>query len=420
MNLNDLRANAYGNMSQEAKKNNSTGKENSPNNNMNNNIVNHSPLFENVNNKVEKIFKESKKLSSQLKNTSLNSSNDTQKLIKVPATEQPTKKESVYRRVAKFLVLIGVEEAAKVLLHLTSEQTEKIIPEIATIRTISDEEATVILAEFQGLYKHVTEKGGKETARAILEKAYGSEKADELLKKAAPFEGNKPFDYLNDAKAERIKLLLNDESNAVKTLVLSNIDPKKAAEIINLMSTEDKAEIIRRLAKIESISPEILRRVDQSMHEKSNALLDVDKSENIDGRNALAAILKKMNPESENEIIENLIEEDPELGKDLKNRLFTIEDVINSDDKFIQEELRKMSNIEIIQLIAQKSDNFKEKILSCVSAGRRAEIKEDQEISTPIRKSDCDKITNQFFSILRRAYEDGKLIITGRNDDIYV
>lgn len=420
MNLNDLRANAYGNMSQEAKKNNSTGKENSPNNNMNNNIVNHSPLFENVNNKVEKIFKESKKLSSQLKNTSLNSSNDTQKLIKVPATEQPTKKESVYRRVAKFLVLIGVEEAAKVLLHLTSEQTEKIIPEIATIRTISDEEATVILAEFQGLYKHVTEKGGKETARAILEKAYGSEKADELLKKAAPFEGNKPFDYLNDAKAERIKLLLNDESNAVKTLVLSNIDPKKAAEIINLMSTEDKAEIIRRLAKIESISPEILRRVDQSMHEKSNALLDDDKSENIDGRNALAAILKKMNPESENEIIENLIEEDPELGKDLKNRLFTIEDVINSDDKFIQEELRKMSNIEIIQLIAQKSDNFKEKILSCVSAGRRAEIKEDQEISTPIRKSDCDKITNQFFSILRRAYEDGKLIITGRNDDIYV
>lgn len=420
MNLNDLRANAYGNMSQEAKKNNSTGKENSPNNNMNNNIVNHSPLFENVNNKVEKIFKESKKLSSQLKNTSLNSSNDTQKLIKVPATEQPTKKESVYRRVAKFLVLIGVEEAAKVLPHLTSEQTEKIIPEIATIRTISDEEATVILAEFQGLYKHVTEKGGKETARAILEKAYGSEKADELLKKAAPFEGNKPFDYLNDAKAERIKLLLNDESNAVKTLVLSNIDPKKAAEIINLMSTEDKAEIIRRLAKIESISPEILRRVDQSMHEKSNALLDDDKSENIDGRNALAAILKKMNPESENEIIENLIEEDPELGKDLKNRLFTIEDVINSDDKFIQEELRKMSNIEIIQLIAQKSDNFKEKILSCVSAGRRAEIKEDQEISTPIRKSDCDKITNQFFSILRRAYEDGKLIITGRNDDIYV
>ena len=41
--------------------------------------------------------------------------------------------DSVYRRVAKFLLLIGVNEAAKILPHLTAEQTEKIIPELALI-----------------------------------------------------------------------------------------------------------------------------------------------------------------------------------------------------------------------------------------------------------------------------------------------
>ena len=43
-------------------------------------------------------------------------------LIKVP--EQPREKdgkESIYRRVAKFLMLIGVDEAAKILPHLTEE-----------------------------------------------------------------------------------------------------------------------------------------------------------------------------------------------------------------------------------------------------------------------------------------------------------
>ena len=36
-----------------------------------------------------------------------------------------TERDSVYRRVAKFLLLIGVNEAAKVIPHLTDEQTEK-------------------------------------------------------------------------------------------------------------------------------------------------------------------------------------------------------------------------------------------------------------------------------------------------------
>ena len=44
-------------------------------------------------------------------------------------------------------MLIGVDEAAKILPHLTEEQTEKIIPEIASIRYVEPEEATDILKE---------------------------------------------------------------------------------------------------------------------------------------------------------------------------------------------------------------------------------------------------------------------------------
>ena len=414
MNLNDLRAHAYGAAS---------GKENDTSNGAHSNTENEStpqkPLFRDVNAQMDSIFRSSKKLSREEHPNPSNS--NAQTLIKVPADESSAqKKDSVYRRVAKFLVLIGVDEAAKILPHLSPEQTEKIIPEIATIRTISDDEAAVILAEFQGLYKHVTEKGGKETARAILEKAYGSEKAEEMLRKAAPFSGARPFDYLNDAKSERLLLLLNDESNAVKALVLSNIDAKKAADVLNLMTDSDKSDIVKRLAKMQPVSPEVLQRVDQAMHEKALALLENDKSESMDGRNALAEILKKMSPDAESSIISSLSDEDPELGLDLRRRLFTIDDVLNADDKFIQQKLREMQNIDVVKLIAGKPDSFRKKIFGCVSSGRRAEILEEEEISAPLRKADCDSITNTFFSMLRRAYEDGNLIIKGRNDDVYV
>lgn len=374
-----------------------------------NDAENDKPLFKNVNEEVGKIL--DRKATDYLKSGGL---------VKVPVSPKESDgSDSVYRRVAKFLLLIGIDEAAKILPHLSPEQTEKIIPEIASIRSVSPEESEVILEEFRGLLEKSRESGGIETAREILEKAYGPEKAREMLEKAAPFNGSKPFDYLNDADSERIFYLLSDEAEQIKALVLSRLEPEKAASVINLMKPQEKADVVMRLAKMEPVSPEVLHRVDQAMHEKSLAQT-TEKAEKIDGRNALAAILKKMNPVAEDEILANLAEEDPSLGEDLRRRLFTIEDVVNADDKFVQAKLREMSDAEIAMLIAQKPDDFKEKILSCISAGRRQLVREEQEINSPYRRADCERVTSQFFSVLRRAYEHGELIIKGRNEEDYV
>ena len=118
-------------------------------------------------------------------------------LVKIPASS--TEKDSIYRRVAKFLVIVGIDEAAKILPHLTEEQTEKIIPEIASIQKITPEESASILEEFESLVEKAREEGGLETARNILTKAYGSEKAEDMLKKSVKYPDGKPFDYLSDA-----------------------------------------------------------------------------------------------------------------------------------------------------------------------------------------------------------------------------
>lgn len=422
MNMNDMRANAYSqNMGKgaESKKSEEVKPFIPPritkvvsdqeNQKKNDNAKTEKPLFRDVNKEVGKILEE--ETTDYLKSGGL---------VKVPVSpKEADGRDSVYRRVAKFLLLIGIDEAAKILPHLSPEQTEKIIPEIASIRSVEPEEAEVIMEEFHGLLEKSRETTGIEAAREILVKAYGADKAQAMLDKAVPLNGGKPFDYLNDADSERLLYLLSDETEQVQALVLSRLDAKKAASVINLMAPVKKAEVVKRLAKMEPVSPEILRRLDQAMHEKSLSQT-TEKAEKIDGRNALAAILKKMNPEAEDEILSNLAEEDPALGEDLRSRLFTIEDVVNSDDKFIQEKLRDMTEAEIAMLIAMKSDAFKEKILSCISAGRRQLVREEQEINAPYRKSDCERITSQFFSLLRRAYECGELIIKGRNEEEYV
>lgn len=424
MNLEDYRLNAYSAGAGQNKK-----------------LV-HKPVFENVNSAIDRIEKQNKEhaerqnieqakiaaktgtwfekkksaTSDDVKNAAKNLTSGG--LVKIPASS--TEKDSIYRRVAKFLVIVGIDEAAKILPHLTEEQTEKIIPEIASIQKITPEESASILEEFESLVEKAREEGGLETARNILTKAYGSEKAEDMLKKSVKYPDGKPFDYLSDANAERIKVLIDGESDAVKSLVFSQIEPKKAAKVINLMDVDDKKKIVLRLAKMKPVAPEVLAEIDRSLHEKL-LTQNTENSQNMDGRGVLAQILKRMNPSVENSIINTLSEQDPELGEDLRKRLFTEEDVIGSDDRFIQNYLHDMEDRDIAVLIYGKNDAFREKILSDVSKNRRRVILDEESMIHHLTKSDSEKMTSSFYSVLRRAWENGDLRVSGRDEgEVYV
>ena len=424
MNLEDYRLNAYSAGAGQNKK-----------------LV-HKPVFENVNSAIDRIEKQNKEhaerqnieqakiaaktgtwfekkksaTSDDVKNAAKNLTSGG--LVKIPASS--TEKDSIYRRVAKFLVIVGIDEAAKILPHLTEEQTEKIIPEIASIQKITPEESASILEEFESLVEKAREEGGLETARNILTKAYGSEKAEDMLKKSVKYPDGKPFDYLSDANAERIKVLIDGESDAVKSLVLSQIEPKKAAKVINLMDVDDKKKIVLRLAKMKPVAPEVLAEIDRSLHEKL-LTQNTENSQNMDGRGVLAQILKRMNPSAENSIINTLSEQDPELGEDLRKRLFTEEDVIGSDVRFIQNYLHDMEDRDIAVLIYGKNDAFREKILSNVSKNRRRVILDEESMIHHLTKSDSEKMTSSFYSVLRRAWENGDLRVSGRDEgEVYV
>ena len=327
--------------------------------------------------------------------------------------------DSVYRRVAKFLLLIGVNEAAKILPHLTAEQTEKIIPELASIRSVDPDEASVIFAEFQSLLERSRQSGGVQTARTILEKAFGSEKAQAMLEKTVSYPDGTPFDYLQEISAERLSQLLKDESAPVQALVISRLQPSLAASFIKSLDRERQKDIIGRMAKLSSVSSEVVRRVDRAMREKSRTL-STETFTSLDGRGVLAEILKKMDPQSEKSILSVLDENDAELGADVRKRLFTLDDIIHADDRFIQETLRAMSDGELALLIAGKPQEFREKILTNISKGRGDAVLEEEQLKKPIRKRDADEVTDAFFGTLRRAWEQGKLVIKGRDDDVYV
>lgn len=128
-------------------------------------------------------------------------------------------------------------------------------------------------------------------------------------------------------------------------------------------------------------------------------------------------ILKRMDFTAEKEILDDLERFDPALKADLQKNLFTADDVVNCDDRFLQEKLRAMGDKEIAFLIADKGEAFRKIIFANVSVGRGDRILEEESASKPMLRRDVEDVTKHFLESLRVAWQNGSLRVLGRDEE---
>ncbi len=330
--------------------------------------------------------------------------------------------ESNYRKVAKFLVLVGVAEASRILAKLSPDQVEKVSREIATIRRIEDAEAESLLAEFRSLLSGggragaaAHPSGGVETAREVLRAAFGPEKGDALLVKAVPEAAANPFAFLDDFQGDQVSLLLKDESSATAALVLSRVSAKTAAAAMAAMEPLKRLETLRRIGHLGKVDADVIERVATALRDKAR---QVSRSEGsaVDGRAALAEILKRADSSLGERLLDELEANDPELGKDLKERLYTLDDVIKAEDRAVQERLREMENRDIALLLKGRRPSYIEKILSNLSATRRAIVEEERTLLGAVPRKEAEKVAREFLAWFRLGREEGRILLVDDED----
>ncbi|MCK4540981.1 MAG: flagellar motor switch protein FliG [Spirochaetales bacterium] len=321
-----------------------------------------------------------------------------------------------YRKVAKFLLLLGKEDAGRILKHLDPAEIEKITREITGIKGIEKVEADRILEDFGLLArKGVVRQGGAETARTMLSAAFGEERARALLKRVHPFAEDRPFAFLADVENLQIALLLKSESPAVKAIILSHLEAKKASALLKTFSLKDQTEIVLWMARMKPVHPDALVKMEEVLIDRLRTQGRVI-TEEINGPDTLAGILKHMHLSEEETLLQGLESIDPELSKNLRERLFTIDLILKMRDKDLEDILREFAEEEIAVILKGKEDSVKEKILSNVSNRRRVLINEEHECLGKMLKVDVDAATKEFLEYIRTLTEEGKIVIDQKNE----
>jgi flagellar motor switch protein FliG len=210
--------------------------------------------------------------------------------------------------------------------------------------------------------------------------------------------------------------LFKDESPVTVALVLARLSAKVSAETIKKFPPALKPEILRCIAHQSEVAPEVLERVAAAIRERARHLGSSTQDIEIDGMQALAAILKQGDYSFGDRIVNELESESPDIGKDLKERIYTLDDVLSVNDRPLAEKLRAMPEQTIAILMKGRSTEFCEKILSNVSSGRRTLIREESEILGAVSKRDSDAVASDFMTWFRMAREKGELVLSGDKD----
>ncbi|MBO8154432.1 flagellar motor switch protein FliG [Thermovirga sp.] len=322
------------------------------------------------------------------------------------------------RKAAMLLILLGPEKAAKIYKHLDEASIEFLTLEIASVRKITPEERRAVLKEVQEMVmaKEFLGKGGVSYARELLEQALGKERAEELLKRLTSSLQSKPFDFLRTSDPMQLFSFLQGEHPQTIALILSYLPSDKAAAIISGLPGELQADVAFRIAKMDSIAPDVLREAERVLEKKFSAVVGADFSK-AGGIDSIVEIISKAGRKTEKQILEILDEKDPEMAEEIRKKLFTFEDIIKVDDRSLQKILRDIDNKDLAMALKGVSDDLREKFYKNMSSRAVEMLKEEMEYMGPVRLRDVEEAQQKIVGVIRKLEEAGEIVLMGSGDD---
>jgi len=326
------------------------------------------------------------------------------------------------QKAAILLISLGPEISAQVFKHLREDEIEQLTLEIANVRKVDSDEKDKILSEFHqiAVAKEVIAQGGITYAKDILQKALGETKAMDIINRLTANLQVRPFDFARKADPGQILNFIQNEHPQTIALVLSYLEAQQAAMILSALPQESQAEVAKRIAMMDSTSPEVIAQVEQVLEQKLSATVTQDYTQ-AGGIEAIVAVLNGVDRGTERTILDSLEIQDPELAEEIKKRMFVFEDIATLDNRSIQRVIRDVENADLQLSLKVSSEEVREVIFRNMSKRMADTFKEEMEFMGPVRLRDVEEAQSRIVAIIRRLEEAGEIIIArGGGDDIIV
>jgi flagellar motor switch protein FliG len=321
------------------------------------------------------------------------------------------------QRAAVLMLLLGEQQAAEIIRFLNPKEVQALGGAMVSVSDLSQEAVNSVLDEFVATIKKQTNLGLGTTdyVEKVFKRALGDDKAASVLGRIMPGQGSKGLDILSWMDARSIAEMIRGEHPQVTAIILSVLEHSVAADVLNFLPSDSRAEIIQRVANLETVQPSAMEELEAIM-KKQFSNNSSAKSSSFGGLKAAAKIMNFTKTELEASVMGGLSELDPELMQKIQDNMFTFENLVGVDNRGIQVLMRNVEPDLLMIGLKGANDAVKDKFFGNMSERARGMFRDDMEAKGPLRIADVEDAQKTIMRIARKLSDAGDLVLGGGED----
>ena len=333
------------------------------------------------------------------------------------ALERELSEMTGVQRAAVLMLLLGEQQAAEIIRFLNPKEVQALGGAMVSVSDLSQEAVNAVLDEFVATIKKQTNLGLGTTdyVEKVFKRALGDDKAASVLGRIMPGQGSKGLDILSWMDARSIAEMIRGEHPQVTAIILSVLEHSVAADVLNFLPSETRAEIIQRVANLETVQPSAMEELEAIM-KKQFSNNSSAKSSSFGGLKAAAKIMNFTKTELEASVMGGLSEIDPELMQKIQDNMFTFENLTGVDNRGIQVLMRNVEPDLLMIGLKGASEVVKDKFFGNMSERARGMFRDDMEAKGPLRIADVEDAQKTIMRIARKLSDAGDLVLGGGDD----
>lgn len=318
------------------------------------------------------------------------------------------------RSAAVLLLALGEGEAATVLKHLDAKVVQRLGAEMAQLKSASRDEVSTVLAGFVNTMEGQADikVGSDEYVRKMLVNALGDDKASGIIDRILVGRPSKGLDVLKWMEPRAIADTIKHEHPQVLAIILAYLDTDQAAKVLAFFPDWLQADILMRIATLDGVQPAALGKLDE-MIEKQFAGNSGGMAANLGGPKAAAGILNFIEGTGEGKVIEQIRKADDALCQKLQDLMFVFENLMQVDDRGIQELLREVDSAKLVLALKGADPAMMEKIVKNMSQRAAEMLKDDLESRGPVRLAEVEAAQKEILAVARKLADAGKIMLGG-------
>jgi flagellar motor switch protein FliG len=322
------------------------------------------------------------------------------------------------QKCAILMLLLGEEQAADVLRHLTPREVQTLGSAMFSVADVRQDQVDAVLDEFIGIARAMTGVGlGAEAyVRDVFTRALGEDRASSVLARITPSESNQGIEVLQWMDARAIAELVGAEHPQIIAAVLSYLAPELAADVLEQLAEAVQPDVILRIATLEAIPPEAVVELERVLQKQFQASTSM-RASMVGGVRTAAKIMNFTRSASEQRIIRALFEADEDIGQAIQDNMLTFDHLRVLDDRSLQTLMRAIDGEVLVVALKGTDERLRGRMLAGMTARARQVVESEMESLGPVRMSDVQDAQKQILSKARELAEAGTIVLSVRSDD---